>query len=374
MPDSHQETESNANTIEPNALIDSIEQEVLQAIRQEAFTIKAYIPPKTDNDGKTGQSILYNEELDYMNVHWNDWAVPIEINSHRPFIGKYIVALKKWVLDYLWDVFFKRYFEREREFQLNLIRHLNDTAKYIDSRNSEIFWELVEKIDSDIGAVNERNDRLYELARAHSESRIAQLEQSIENALINSNKIKHSVALEEKIRQERYRHYKSYFAEKRGAVIGEITATATRENYQEIFKQLYTLAANRANGIFISINHLDPGVIDSIALINAVERVLKETHGLCIIECADSLSHRDSLEDELIEQIRKRPLLCESRTLGLGSSDHQPLHEIEQLDYLPQRFQKNFEQINENFRLVNNMFAPRNYYYLYITKPQAKSS
>ena len=39
---------------------------------------------------------------------------------------------------------------------------MNSTARYVDARNAEIFWQLVDKVDKDVTGVNERADRLVD--------------------------------------------------------------------------------------------------------------------------------------------------------------------------------------------------------------------
>jgi len=100
--------------------------------------------------------------LNYINANWANWIAPTEISSHRPVVGPIIVRTKQFIADFLFNVVFKGYFERQREFNMNLVRFLNSTARYIDARDAEIFWQIVTKIDNDVLALNERLDRVYD--------------------------------------------------------------------------------------------------------------------------------------------------------------------------------------------------------------------
>lgn len=127
--------------------------------------------------------LLYSEELNYLNANWQNWVTPTEITSHRFLIGPIIVRAKRFLFNFIWKYILKGYFESERQFHMNLVRHLNASARYVEGRNSEIFWELVKKIDHDISEVNTRFDQLFDLGnmtlratRHELEERVAQLE------------------------------------------------------------------------------------------------------------------------------------------------------------------------------------------------------
>ncbi|MDD2941644.1 MAG: class I SAM-dependent methyltransferase [bacterium] len=140
---------------------------------------KVAYQPRPPKEGERAAPLIYLEELNYLNCHWGDWFTSFQITSHRPVIGKVIVRLKKFFLDLAWKYLLKDYLERERHFQSNLVRYLNATAKYVDSRDAEIFWQIVEKIDNDVSGMNERIDRLYDEATSTLRSSERGLQQSI---------------------------------------------------------------------------------------------------------------------------------------------------------------------------------------------------
>ena len=84
--------------------------------------------------------------------------------SHRPVIGKIILGAKNFVISSVWKYVIGKYFVNERTFHHNLVRYLNENARYIDRRDTEVFEHLFNKINSDIKALNERMDRLFDLA------------------------------------------------------------------------------------------------------------------------------------------------------------------------------------------------------------------
>lgn len=141
--------------------------------------------PKSAQNSRNNshKSILYSDELNYLNANWHNWNPATEITSHRRFVGRFIVKIKRFFVDLVWNYVLKGYFERERQFHMHLVKHLNATARYIDARNEEIFWQLIEKVDSDIAAVVERADHLFQhaVARVQAaqdliEGRLSQLE------------------------------------------------------------------------------------------------------------------------------------------------------------------------------------------------------
>jgi hypothetical protein len=153
---------ASAAPIDVEAIMARIRKDVVETLESSETRFPRYMPKDPQNsDGKL-QPVQYSDELSYLNAHWNDWAVEQEFVSHRKFFGRIIVSLKSRFRNFLWQSLFKEYFERERTFQANLIRYLNANARYIDSRDSELFWQIIQKLDNDIALLNDRGDRLYD--------------------------------------------------------------------------------------------------------------------------------------------------------------------------------------------------------------------
>lgn len=138
-----------------------------------------YTPPAERLFDGAPSSILYSEELNYLNARWNSWSERENYSSHRRLLGPLVVRLKRRIRDFLWESIFSSYFEREREFQMQLVKFLNSTARYVDARDADLFWQLVKKIDNDVAAVNERMDVLHDSTRL----RIDRLLQQVEDEL-----------------------------------------------------------------------------------------------------------------------------------------------------------------------------------------------
>ncbi|MCC6219766.1 MAG: methyltransferase domain-containing protein [Deltaproteobacteria bacterium] len=119
---------------------------------------------------KVGRSavspLLYSEELNYLNANWQHWTSTAAVTSHRKLLGPLIVRIKRFLIDAIWNYILKDYFERERKFNMHLVRFLNESARYVDTRDAEIFSQVIEKIDCDVAGLIERSDRVYDEARS----------------------------------------------------------------------------------------------------------------------------------------------------------------------------------------------------------------
>jgi O-antigen chain-terminating methyltransferase len=121
---------------------------------------------KADIEGqeaKSADEIVNSEELRNLNrmYSYSSRLNLDALSSHRGgFFGKLIVKLKQRFLRVLWESLLKEYLTSEREYQTNLVRFLNDVSKYIGARDSSVFWELIRKIDYDVGKSLERIERI----------------------------------------------------------------------------------------------------------------------------------------------------------------------------------------------------------------------
>lgn len=126
---------------------------------------KSYSPssPKETARYKAG-AMLHSEELRYLNSNYSfgpglDTAA---ISSHRPsLIGKTIVFVKRKLLNMIWDLL-KGYFASERDFHANLVRYLNENARYVDDRDASNFWDVIRKIDVDTTKAVNRLEQIHD--------------------------------------------------------------------------------------------------------------------------------------------------------------------------------------------------------------------
>lgn len=140
-------------------LLARIEKEATDSIETNGYSMPRYFPVKASLDPL--QSPQYSEFLSYLNHHWNDWFCLVVFESHRKFIGSLIKRVKNFIQGVV-NAIFHQYFQKEISYQENLVRYLNQSAKYLDDRDSQVFWSLNEKIDQEVQAVNTRSDELFD--------------------------------------------------------------------------------------------------------------------------------------------------------------------------------------------------------------------
>ena len=102
---------------------------------------------------QTQMPLLYTEELNQLNARWNTL---VESEKPRGIFGRITHRLAKRLISSVLEP----YLAREREFLMHLVQYLNNTARYIDARDKEVFWQLINKVDNEIGGVHERVDLL----------------------------------------------------------------------------------------------------------------------------------------------------------------------------------------------------------------------
>lgn len=137
-------------------LLEAIEKDVTESIKQNGYQMPRFIPSKIELEPPQ-----LSEWLKYINLHWNDWSIPVQFSSHRPVLGKIIIKFKN-VFQRMVRFVLDPYFQKELQYQEHLVRHLNHASKYIDDRDSNIFWNLNNKIDTEVAAVNQRTDEIFE--------------------------------------------------------------------------------------------------------------------------------------------------------------------------------------------------------------------
>ena len=155
--------------IDIESVMAGIRQKVREDLKNGRPTVPGFRPSSPAQSGSAASTIVLSPELQYLNAHWCDWLQAEEPPvSHRPVLGKIVLGAKNFVIQTVWKYIFGKYFERERVYQHNIVRFLNETAYYVDRRDSEVFDHLFQKIDADIKALNERMDRLFDLAASEN--------------------------------------------------------------------------------------------------------------------------------------------------------------------------------------------------------------
>lgn len=146
------------------ALMAEIRAQVKQVLKENP--VDDTLQPKLDVTSelhKAGE-LLHSEELRYLN---RNHAFSLQqfdagrVKSHRPgLIGKIIVKCKRKILTFIWEAFLRDYVNAEKDFNASLVRYLNHVSKYVDARDSSIFWELIRKLDYDIQKTSDRLERI----------------------------------------------------------------------------------------------------------------------------------------------------------------------------------------------------------------------
>lgn len=140
--------------------LNAIKKSVRASLQSEdTLKIAPYVPNKKDS-GAPLSPVIYSDELHYLNVHWGNWSQASNFTSHRPFTGTFIVRIKRKLQSFIFGSLLKDYIEQEKTFMSNLVRFSNATARYVDERDKNIFWDLIRKMDNEIQHTELRNDTL----------------------------------------------------------------------------------------------------------------------------------------------------------------------------------------------------------------------
>ena len=143
-------------------LMDGIKAEVISSLSdaESRFPLKTAGRPSPGSN--TSTPLYMSDELNYLNANWRGWPIKPELSTHRGFLGRLALRAKRYLLNLVWNGFFAEYFKREEAFQQHLVQFLNKQARYSDARDAEIFWQLIDKLDGDISALNRKCDALHD--------------------------------------------------------------------------------------------------------------------------------------------------------------------------------------------------------------------
>lgn len=158
----HNPTASTSQRVDVEALMSRIRQDVRGTLADAGSRIPRS-PQMTAGvfDGST-IPLVHSDELNFLNANWTGWITSPEFSSHRPGIGKVIVKAKYYASRFVLEVCFKGFFKRLYDFNWNVVQYCNRSARYTDSRDAQIFWQLINKLDNDIQAINDKCDLLYD--------------------------------------------------------------------------------------------------------------------------------------------------------------------------------------------------------------------
>ncbi|MCB0328175.1 MAG: class I SAM-dependent methyltransferase [Bdellovibrionales bacterium] len=161
----HQRNGATLTPLSADALMRDIRQRTRTDIEKHKDKRKSFSAFQADAKKGTEHragDLLQSSELLFLNrfCAQSDYLHNDHLTSHRPgIIGKIISKFKRKLHSYLF-FYLDRYIGSQRDFQINLVRHLNDSAKYIDGRDMSNFWELIRKIDYDVQKALDRIERI----------------------------------------------------------------------------------------------------------------------------------------------------------------------------------------------------------------------
>ena len=378
-------------------LMDRVRSEVQENLKEEpAECNQQKWGIKNEPNSFSVGSLLYSEELNFINANWNNWYTEPEITSHRLILGKYIVAVKNYFIDLLWNKYLKHYFKSEASFHRNLVIHLNSTARYIDARDSEIFWQLVKKIDNDISGVNERTDLLFNQGLSRTVDNISNLSSRLEflEREIKRVNVSLDILLDDLDRRKQsisvpelygYQDLANYFANSEHLVIdvgcegaeflemlksnGVEGLGVTFDNsvhqsciqdgvnvvYAVDWRYLEKLEDAALSGMLLERieQWASPVEFDSIV---ALARKKIISGGLIVIEASSNKSDFNISNEEIQKVFANHGIIVQSIDKYAGLSAGHRLNPIELGDFLPQRWKTYFKVINDNIRLLNRRF------------------
>ena len=240
------------------ALMRTIRERVLKEMESGKDKRLPFQPRPADPNDPTASrkagELLGSEELRYLNAnHAHSYTLDTSwISSHRPgVLGKLIVKLKRKIFTYVWDNFIRHYYAREREYNVNLVRFLNEACHYIDGRDAAIFWELIRKIDVDVTRALERIERIADEQTATLRSTEKQLLEELNNTARDLSERIAALATKSHEQQDRLKTLNNVALGLEGIVAqwGEKARTPQAPGVQEVPPQYsYLLLENRYRG------------------------------------------------------------------------------------------------------------------------------
>jgi SAM-dependent methyltransferase len=151
----------------------------------------------TDPRGIKFGDLQHSENLRFLNVNYNfeTKLSGAEISTHRRgILGKLLVKFKAKLTTFLRNGIFAKYIASERSFVEYLVRHLNESGRYIDARDERITLELqlmMQRIDDEkSAAIFALQRQLVELSKSFTE-RLVQVDSMVRGleGIINNSQV-----------------------------------------------------------------------------------------------------------------------------------------------------------------------------------------
>jgi SAM-dependent methyltransferase len=123
--------------------------------RDERISVSPLAGKFIDSKGIKYGDLQHAENLRYLNTKYafETALTPDSVVTHRRgILGKLIVTFKRKCIGFIRNSVLSKYIESERGFVEHLVRHLNDTGRYIDARDEKIARDLellIQRIDDE---------------------------------------------------------------------------------------------------------------------------------------------------------------------------------------------------------------------------------
>lgn len=137
----------------------------LERARDERQVLSPLSAKFVDERGIKYGDLQHGENLRFLNINYpyETKLTPDAVVTHRGgVIGKVVVKFKRKLISFLRNSLMRDYLVAERQFVEHLVRHLNETGRYIDARderNTKQLEQLIRRID------DEKTSTLFALQR-----------------------------------------------------------------------------------------------------------------------------------------------------------------------------------------------------------------
>jgi hypothetical protein len=137
----------------------------LERTRDERQALSPLSAKFVDERGIKYGDLQHAENLRFLNINYpyETKLTPDAVVTHRGgVLGKIVVKFKRKLISFLRNSLMRDYLVAERQFVEHLVRHLNETGRYIDARderNTKQLEQLIRRID------DEKSSTLFALQR-----------------------------------------------------------------------------------------------------------------------------------------------------------------------------------------------------------------
>jgi 2-polyprenyl-3-methyl-5-hydroxy-6-metoxy-1,4-benzoquinol methylase len=127
----------------------------MESHRDERITISPLAGKFVDSRGIKYGDLQHAENLRYLNTQYafETQLTPDSVVTHRRgLLGRLVVAFKRKCIGFIRNSILAPYLASERGFVEHLVRHLNDTGRYIDARDERVVRDLellMQRIDDE---------------------------------------------------------------------------------------------------------------------------------------------------------------------------------------------------------------------------------